>query len=286
MRIRSRNFSCRELREIETRFTTIYRMGSTTPLGAITRVPRVIEINSIDGCSISSNKIAMKKRFWHAHIRTPKFYLITSEADPEGSFFDKTRHMLTKWRNGVIAKRYNSSKGHGIFIIRNEEDIESFMEMIRRTHDYYHKWIFERFSTYSREYRLHCTRDGCFYACRKMLKNDADVRWHRHDENSVWITEQNELFERPECWDDLVTDCVNALKALNLDIAAFDVKVQSTDSSIERKPDWVQKYLILEVNTAPGLGEVGLQKYKETLPLVIDKKIETNSFTNNVRHDS
>ena len=170
---------------------------------------------------------------------------------------------MSKWDTGIIAKRYNSSKGNGLFRITDEDSLNDFLN--GKNDLEIKKWIFERFSTYTKEYRLHITKDGCFYACRKMLKNDAEVRWHRHDENSVWITEGNELFHKPSTWDAIVEDCVKALKSVGLDIAAFDIKVQSDNV---REP----KHLILECNSAPGLGEIGLNKYREKLTELINKK--------------
>ena len=50
------------------------------------------------------------------------------------------------------------------------------------------------------------------------------------------------------------TECIKALKACKLDLGCLDVLVN-------KKGD----FLILEVNSNPGLGEKGLQIYKEFL---------------------
>lgn len=260
LRVRSRNYSNKPLREIAVPITTIYRAGSITPTEQITTKKRYIEINSADACRISSSKIEMKKRFVHGHIETPQFFMVKSAE----SCKSKCLHYLIKWKHGIIAKRYNSSKGNGLFLIKNEEDLNEFLQ--GKSNVELKKWIFEKFSTFSREYRLHVTQNGCFYACRKMLKNDADIRWHRHDENSVWITENNELFRKPSNWDTIVKGCVNALKSVGLDIAAFDIKVQSKEED--------PKYLILECNSAPGLGEIGIEKYKQELQNIINQKYQ------------
>ena len=97
-----------------------------------------------------------------------------------------------------------------------------------------------------------------------MLKQDAEVRWHRHENNSVWILEDNEMFDKPSNWDTVINDCIRALKALNLDIAAFDIKIQT---SKHKNP----KYIILESNSAPALGEYGLQKYKQLLTQYVNE---------------
>ena len=266
--LRTRNVSNRALRDIICPVRTIYRMGSTTPTSDITSRRTYIEINTADSCRISSNKILMKQRFTHGKVRTPVFYMM--ENNSLAGLRARTAHRLTKWPAGIIAKRYNSSKGNGLALIKTMDDFENFITGKSTTE--LSKWIFERYSTYTREYRLHITKDGCFYACRKMLKGDAEVRWHRHDENSVWITEENELFDKPANWDAIVTDCVNALKAVGLDIAAFDIKVQRANGD---SPKW----LILECNSAPGLGEIGIEKYKEEIKNLINKKLHEQGLS-------
>ena len=264
LRVRSRNFSNAELKRIPTPCVAIYRMGSTTPTEEITSVARHIEINSPEGCGISANKILMKQKFDEAEVRTPKWFH-TDDNDLE-NFKNSIKDKMREWEGDAIVKRFNSSKGVGIHLINDDDSLNSFIELLRRRNDNPENYIVERFSTYNKEYRLHITKDGCFYACRKMLKNDAGVRWHRHDNNSVWIVESNPLFNRPNNWDAIVEDCVKALNAVGLDIAAFDIKVQSKLDS----PKW----LILECNSAPGLGEVGLEKYKEVLPEIINNKYQ------------
>ena len=82
----------------------------------------------------------------------------------------------------------------------------------------------KKYYTYTREYRLHITKDGCFYACRKMLKRDAEE--DRHDSNCVWIVEDNPEFNKPDNWNDIVSDCVKAMQSVGLDICAIDIKMQ------------------------------------------------------------
>ncbi len=135
-------------------------------------------------------------------------------------------------------------------------------------------YIGEAFVTYSREYRLHITKDGCFYACRKMLKNDApqEERWHRHESNSVWILEENPQFEKPDSWDDIIEDCVSVLDQIDADLLAFDIKVQSPTTKDGQQRDY-QEYILIECNSAASLGEIGIEKYKEIIPKIIEKKV-------------
>jgi glutathione synthase/RimK-type ligase-like ATP-grasp enzyme len=95
-----------------------------------------------------------------------------------------------------------------------------------------------------------------------MLKEDAEERWHRHDMNSVWIMEENELFEKPSNWDLIVEECVKALNAVGLDIGGCDVKVQS-EKNQDRGGN--PEFIILEINSGCSMGSVTLVKYEEQL---------------------
>lgn len=236
-------------------------MGSSTPTSEIltrrkpnSRKP-LLEINSPKSCILSNDKIKMKRRFVHAKLPTAEWFTVKSI----NSGRQKIAYWLTQW-NSIIVKHKHSSKGNGIYLIENIDDYDKFIQAAERP---IMEYVFERYYTYSREYRLHVTKDGCFFANRKMLKEDAEVRWHRHDNNSVWILEDNELFNRPDNWNEIVKSCVSALKSLGLDIAAFDVKVQKSDV---KNPKWI----ILESNSAPALGDITREKYKEVLLKMIE----------------
>lgn len=228
-------------------------MGSTTPTSEIlkkrkrnSKIP-LIEINSPESCKISGNKILMKTRFTRAKVDTAEWFVCINN-------IQKISHYLNKWKK-IIIKHKNSSGGNGIYLI---ESIDDFIKFASEAEFPLNTYICERYYTYSREYRLHITKDGCFLADRKMLKNDADVRWHRHANNSVWISEENPKFNRPDNWDLIVKSCVNALKSVGLDIAAFDIKIQNSNV---KNPKWI----ILECNSAPSLGEKSLELYKTKL---------------------
>lgn len=94
-----------------------------------------------------------------------------------------------------------------------------------------------------------------------MLRDDAEERWHRHDNNSVWILEENELFDKPSNWDIIVAECVKAMTSVGLDISAIDIKV-----SKHAEP----KFIILETNSAPSLGLITTEKYISKLQEIVD----------------
>lgn len=253
LKIRSKNQSCAPLRRcIETKTPTVLRLGSTTPLDQIFSpklLPKAKEINTIEGCIISGNKTKMKEAFDKAEVKTARWM---NMSQGQHDYVDELEFP-------AIIKHNHSSKGNGIYYIENEEDLEEFVNEHKNN---INEYIIEEYKKYVREYRLHVTEDGCFYTCRKMLREDAEVRWHRHENNSVWIMEENELFDKPSNWDDIVNECIKAMKACKLQICAIDVKVQSSKKA---NPE----FIILETNSAPALGAIGIEKYKEQLKKMI-----------------
>lgn len=259
LKIRSRNQTANGLKDkIYCPIRTVLRLGSQTPIERI--FPRGIklgkaikEINTVEACKISGDKILMRNAFI---LNGVKCAVGTELNNIEDNlhwelFIDNCGNEAKPYP--AIIKHIHSSKGQGIYYIQNAEELNNFIQ----THNNLDKYIIEKYYTYSKEYRLHVTKDGCFYACRKMLKSDAEVRWHRHDNNSVWILEDNELFDKPNNWDEIVLECVKAMEAVGLDICAIDLKVQTKKDNPE--------FIILETNSAPSLGEITTIKYVEQL---------------------
>lgn len=247
--IRSRNKSCKPLAELEFSKKVVYRMGSTF------KYPEV-EINSAESCKVSGNKILMKTRFKRGNVCTAEWFTV----NPNDFQHERLLYYINKWGT-IIAKRKNSSKGTGIYLITNDT-FNKFIESV----DYadLKNFVFEKYYPYVREYRLHVTKDGCFCADRKMLKADAKDRWHRHSNNSVWIGEDNPKFDKPTNWDEIVKMSVNALKSCGLDICCVDVKVQSNK---HKHP----KFIILETNSAPALGAKTIELYKKELNRIVNE---------------
>jgi len=238
---------------------SIVRLGSTTDTKVI--FPKtfgkkqIVEINTVEAIENSRSKIKMKQAFDQAGISHANWQTLETKVDFENLNFP------------LVLKRVFGYKGRGMFLVESEEQLEDKFKTIN-THEY----IIENFHNYNREYRLHCTKDGCFYACRKMLKNNADARWYRNDSNCIWILEDNPVFDKPINWDIIVQDCIKALVATKLSIGAFDIRVQSSKNR-EGKIITDPKFIIIEVNSAPSLLKIGLEKYKEAINKLISDKI-------------
>jgi len=263
--LRTKNHTAAPLRSSLGEFAMrcIIRLGSkTTVAEAFPRIPQgrpVVEVNTVEACHNSGNKILMKQCFDRAGVKTAEWWKLCDLYEilrPEPI-------ELNHWP--IIVKHKNSCKGEGIYLFESREDLDEWA-IGKRTADY----ICEYFYGFSKEYRLHVTKDGCFYTCRKMLKADAEDRWHRHDTNSVWIMEENPLFEKPKNWDDIVSECVKALNAVGLDVGACDLKVQSEKG---HRDDFIPDFIVLEINSAASMGSVTEIKYREELPKIINNKI-------------
>ncbi len=250
LRIRTRNITTKQLaNKIITEKRAVYRAGSFTPTENIFKTPigDVIEINTVNACTISNNKLLMKQAF-DDYAKKADAYVIPTAAWTNGD-------SIKEWTIfPAIVKHLNSSGGKGIYYIKNQEDLDAF---VAKHEHHLDKYIIERYYTYSKEYRIHIGKDGAFHAIRKMLKEDATERWHRHLAHCVAILPENELFAAPDNWEELCEACHHAMRAVGLDLGAVDIKVQTTLES--------PKFIILETNSAPALGELTTIKYEEQL---------------------
>jgi len=276
--VRTKNRSADPLRRsIETDRRVVLRLGSRTPLSDIyrRRVPRdVIEINSIEAVINSRDKLLMKRCFASRGVPQADAYLIgdsgfipfiidsklVEDADPV---------LDDKLPYPVLAKRRVGYQGRGM---QKLSDVEELRRWLRSCGDG-EAWIIEKFYNYAREYRVHVVSHGIgvILSWRKLRMNEVppEERWFFNSHNSVWIREDNELFDRPFCWDRICKAAADAIESVGLDIGAVDVRVQSNknvDPSGER-----QKFIICETNSAPTLSSHGIEIYKKTISELINR---------------
>jgi len=248
-------------------YRSVVRLGSTTECNdTIARGGDRIEINSIQSIKNSANKLLMKQKFLEANVKTANWTSYVS---------DVAMKQFTE-ENGfpIVAKAHFGSKGKGNTLIKSQEELNTWMQGKTLSN-----YIFEKFMNYGHEFRLHITEDGCFYVCRKALRKDTppEEKWHFHDTTCVWLLEENESFFKPNSFNDIVSDCIKALKSVGADLLSFDVKVQSpTDKDGNKRP--YQDYILLECNSASsmdnGTGELSVcaKKYINEIPKIIIRK--------------
>ncbi len=268
IRIKSRHPSHKILRTNLARLPvrSLVRLGSTTEAKQ-----NCIEINSIDSIKISSDKKLMKEKFDEAMVKTAPWTFGNTVEEILSNLNDKDIGYQ------IVAKSRLGSRGEGNTLIDDEHHLWNWASGRDLT-----RYIFEKFFNYSLEYRLHITKDGLFYTCRKALRRDAEAesRWHRHIENSVWLLETNPLFSKPNSWDDIINDCVKALTEINADLLSFDVRVQGAINKKGEKRKY-QDYILIECNSASSMKStddkeisVCAQRYLEVLPQLIMSKSE------------
>ena len=245
-------------------FKSVVRLGSTTEVpDTLDKGGRRIECNSIESIKNSASKLRMKECFTKALVKTAKWTRDRNQIGTEGLEYP------------IVAKSIFGSRGEGNTLLNTKEEYDLWT----KGKDFNH-YIFEKFHNYSLEFRLHISEEGCFYACRKALKKDCpeNLKWRHHDDTCVWYTEQNADFRRPKNWDDIVADCVKALKAVGADVLSFDVKVQGATTGKKSKEREYQDYILIECNSASsmdnGKDEISIcaSKYIEEIPKILRRK--------------
>lgn len=213
----------------------------------------------------SANKREMKRLFTENDVKTALYSYPQNMA--ELSHFINHNNLVN---SRVVIKSLRGSRGRGLYLLERGSLAQAWFEQ----HGF-GGHIIEKFYDYNREYRLHVSKFGCFYACRKVLKNDTppEKRWFRNDSNSNWIIEENPLFDRPVNWEAIQQECVKALHAVGLDLGACDVRVQSAQRGdrVRTNPD----FIICEINSAPSFGDVTLTKYKTEIERLCADYLDT-----------
>ena len=256
----------------------VVRLGSTTTLEQIYPLTinrtNVLEINTVEAIKNSASKLRMKQCFSRANISHADWWTMDAAGYLHFGKVESAPQNRNELPYPIIAKHIHGSRGTGNTLIKNEGELRNWTQGKTLSN-----YIFEKFHNYNREYRIHVTADGCFYTCRKMLRRDADrnTSWQRHDDNSVWILEENPSFDKPSNWNTIVEHCVRALNATCLDIAGFDVKVQSANDSRGRRRT-NPEFIIIESNSACSHGEITAVKYKEELNRLIERKLNINTI--------
>jgi hypothetical protein len=252
-------------------FRSLIRLGSTTVKNDFKR----IECNSVQSVKNSASKLLMKQCFTKASVKTADWFIFNNTFNKNGNESNRFRQQgsnndvsIINLPYPIICKHVYGSRGEGNSLVNNPEEFEKWMRGKTLSN-----YIFEKYYTFTKEYRLHVTEDGCFYACRKMLKRDTpkNEKFQRHNDNSVWILENNPDFDKPNNWDEIVKDCVKALKSLGGDIMGFDVKVQSNKDKKNVKRKTID-YIIIESNSACSFGTITAERYLNEIPKILLKK--------------
>lgn len=258
-------------------YRSVIRFGSTTECkDTIANGGDRIEINTIQAIKNSASKLLMKQKFTEANVSTANWCYFRNGmlSSPQWTEDIDFQDYVNVVEFPIVAKAHFGSKGKGNTLLRTKEDLDQWVIGKKLSH-----YIFEKFMNYAHEFRLHVTEDGCFYACRKALKQGVpdSEKWRRHDDICVWFLEESEHFHKPNSWNNIEEDCIKALKAIGADILSFDVKVQSPRDAQGNLRSF-QEFILIECNSASsmdnGSGELSIcaKKYIEEIPKIINRK--------------
>lgn len=245
-------------------FRSVIRLGSTTDFpDSVSNGGSRKEINTVKSIENSRSKLLMKQCFDDASVRSATWFTHITKDDSK--FYLHNKDVVIPIFYPILAKKIFGQKAKGMIKI---DDETMLIEHLSQSNSGYY---YERFHNYSKEYRLHVSKNGCFYTNRKMLKQDADIRWYRNDSNCIWYLEDNEHFDKPINWKEIEEHCVKALHSVGLDVGACDVRVQSSKNPEGRTRDVID-FIIIEINSAPAFGTITGEKYvAEITKLLIEK---------------
>lgn len=248
--IRTKNPSAAPLRgSIDLPFRAVVRLGSRTPTQACFKTVRdVIECNTVESIENSRDKLRMKDCFTLYDVVQAEWWTLHN--------IDTSR--MTDFP--YVGKAICGFKGRGMVLIEDASALNSFV----RSHTADNFYI-EKFYNYAREYRLHATRDRVFLSWRKLRKAEATERWFFNSSNCNWVSPEHELFSRPGNWVELENAAMLAVRSVGLDVGAVDIRVQAKDSP---------RFIVCEVNSAPQLGEVGIESYRNEIINILRRKYE------------
>jgi len=244
--IRTKNPSAAPLRRsIFVNKRAIVRLGSRTPSRQIYPTQSFVEVNTVESIENSRDKLRMKECFFRYDVKQAEYWEIGEPIDGIPPL-------------PMVGKQIIGFKGHGMQLLQTNDELDQFI----RSHSP-NVYFLERFYNYAREYRIHATSDHSFLSWRKLRRADAEQRWFFNSTNCNWVGEDHELFQRPNNWDELCNAAVMAVRSVGLDIGAVDIRVQGRNN-----PD----YIVCEVNSAPQLGEVGIEHYRREITNIINNK--------------
>lgn len=257
-RVRTKNHTAASLRPRNKKlslfsFRSVVRLGSVTENESIFTPYQlqkgIVEVNTTNAVRTSSNKLRMKEAFKTKDVAQAEWWTV-----------DEFKN-LKEIPYPVLAKKIRGSKARGMVKIENKEELDQFYKN-HSLSGYY----FEKFYNFSREYRLHMSvASGEFMSWRKLRRSDEDQRWYFNNSNCNWVNPEHELFDKPKNWDKVIENCQKALESVGLDLGACDVRIQSNN---KKDP----KFIICEINSAPSLGDKGLEIYADEIENILKYK--------------
>lgn len=273
IKLRSKNPSASELRtrlaSVRTKTPFVVRLGSRTPLNTFRNrlYHGATEINTIESIENSRDKLRMKTCFANGEVKHSNWWEFrgnnTSQmriVNPTLNFDGHPEDTIILAKSlpfPIVIKQICGFKGHGMVKCENVEELNAWLAS-HSTNGYY----VEEFKNFAKEYRLHATQERVFLSWRKLRREDATERWFFNSTNCNWVSEEHELFTKPEGWDLMCEHAVRAIRATGLSIGAVDVRCKSNCRT-------TNDFIVLEVNSAPEILEKGTEAYYTEITKIV-----------------
>lgn len=265
VQIRTKNHTAAPLRgSINSPIRTVVRLGSHTPTErvfprGIMEGKRIFEINTVEAIQNSSNKMRMKRCFRERNVPQAIWWELRNGRVYNPDSNDEVD--IEELPYPIVVKRINGFKGHGMCKVSNSEEFRNWLS--RGLHGYF----VEKFYNYGKEYRLHVSAaSGVFLVWRKLRRADAENKWFFNSTNCNWVGINNDLFDTPPFWEDMKRAAVDALHSTGLDLGAVDIRCR-------RNPTRGNNFIVCEVNSAPALGEIGIESYRSEISKLIENYV-------------
>lgn len=153
-----------------------------------------------------------------------------------------------------VIKAIIRSGGTSVFVLNNINEFNSIAPTMEGG------YILEPLFNSTGEYRLHCTQKKVFFSVKKHKRNPQDIIINRDNHYNKME------FLKPRLWRQMQEACIEAMKALKLDIGCFDVLYDSSN-------DAEHKFTISEANTNPELLLNTYNAYLSQLIELVNEKI-------------
>jgi len=261
-----------------------------------------LRINSNEAIKLTINKVETKALLQSLEIPIVEPYAkFETFVDEVQKHFDVERFERV-FNYPVLAKKMKGSRGSGMFLLNNINDLATFIQTINArasmNKQEFYSYFFEKAIPLRREFRLHVSpllvnlpltykfeycppngqgqfvrqatpriitqRDGLIFAIEKSVPSDLN----NIDPDQLTMTS---TFTKPNNWQEIVESCTAAVEAVGLDFGAVDVLYDSDG-----------KFYISEINSNPEFSthpdnpceSLECQAYIQAMKHIILKKAE------------
>ena len=187
------------------------------------------------GATNPPDYVNLNKQTADASNKLTAFQILGKKGLPIPQWTDNQEEAKGWLPEAVLARTIlNGHSGKGIINFTGTEPAPLYVKYIKKKH----------------EYRIHATKNAVLDIQQKKRKLGEEANYQIRNLKNGWIYARDNINQPKQ---EALDIAIKAINALNLDFGAVDI-------IYNEKQD---KYYILEVNTAPGLENTTVTKYKD-----------------------